>query len=313
MRSQLRKALPEDLRWVTPHSFRRTVATVVNDSLGPAAAQRQLDHRKLDTTETHYIVRPSIGPGGNPMTPKTGKPTWFAIASIATAAIMIVLAIGGMLLGEWLLSLGVLVGAGIIIASFLAVFRVAVTREPDAVVCRYVPWYEPGPVAAVPALAVSGILGLALAFQPGNSPVFAVFGVALLALTPVVALKFLRGYRRCFLRITPTALRVPDPGREWAVTDIPRERIQSIAPAGEAAGFGSSTYRVTDITYGTGDSGSAARTVRVGQAPAEDTVWLTLDPSNLRLALHAWKDGDPNDPGLMDRVEAILRGKAASA
>jgi hypothetical protein len=247
------------------------------------------------------------------MTPKTGKPTWFAIASIATAAIMIVLAIGGMLLGEWLLSLGVLVGAGIIIASFLAVFRVAVTREPDAVVCRYVPWYEPGPVAAVPALAVSGILGLALAFQPGNSPVFAVFGVALLALTPVVALKFLRGYRRCSLRIAPGALSVPDPGRDYVMTEIPRERIQSIAPAGEAAGFGSSTYRVTDITYGTGDSGSAARTVRVGQAPAEDTVWLTLDPSNLRLALHAWKDGDPNDPGLMDRVEAILRGKAASA
>jgi integrase len=62
MRSQLRKALPEDLRWVTPHSFRRTVATVVSDHLGPAAAQRQLDHHKLDTTETHYIVRPSIGP-----------------------------------------------------------------------------------------------------------------------------------------------------------------------------------------------------------------------------------------------------------
>jgi hypothetical protein len=215
--------------------------------------------------------------------------------------------------GDWFLAV---VGAVIAVPLLLGnspLFKVAINREPDAIACRYVPWYEPGPVAAVPALAVSGILGLALAFQPGNSPVFAVFGVALLALTPVVALKFLRGYRRCFLRITPTALRVPDPGREWAVTDIPRERIQSIAPAGEAAGFGSSTYRVTDITYGTGDSGSAARTVRVGQAPAEDTVWLTLDPSNLRLALHAWKDGDPNDPGLMDRVEAILRGKAASA
>ena len=62
MRSQLRKALPPDLRWVTPHSFRRTVATVVNDSLGPAAAQRQLDHRQLVTTETHYIMQPSIGP-----------------------------------------------------------------------------------------------------------------------------------------------------------------------------------------------------------------------------------------------------------
>ena len=62
MRSQLRKALPEDLHWVTPHSFRRTVATIVNDSLGPAAAQRQLDHRQLVTTETHYIMQSSIGP-----------------------------------------------------------------------------------------------------------------------------------------------------------------------------------------------------------------------------------------------------------
>ena len=47
-----------------------------------------------------------------------------------------------------------------------------------------------------------------------------------------------------------------------------------------------------------------------GRAPAEDTVLLMLDPSNLRPALQAWKDGDPNDPGLMDRVEAILRGQA---
>jgi hypothetical protein len=226
---------------------------------------------------------------------------------------MLALTVVMVAVGDWFLAVVGAVIAVLLLLGNSPLFKVAINREPDAIACRYVPWYEPGPVAAVPALAVSGILGLALAFQPGNSPVFAVFGVALLALTPVVALKFLRGYRRCFLRITPTALRVPDPGREWAVTDIPRERIQSIAPAGEAAGFGSSTYRVTDITYGTGDSGSAARTVRVGQAPAEDTVWLTLDPSNLRLALHAWKDGDPNDPGLMDRVEAILRGKAASA
>jgi len=37
------------------------------------------------------------------------------------------------------------------------------------------------------------------------------------------------------------------------------------------------------------------------------------DPANLLHALQAWKGGDPNDPGLMDRVEAILRGQAASA
>ena len=50
-----------------------------------------------------------------------------------------------------------------------------------------------------------------------------------------------------------------------------------------------------------------------GRAPAEDTVLLMLDPSNLRPALQAWKDGDPNAPGLMDRVEAILRGQAAKS
>lgn len=47
MRRALRTALPEDLSWVTPHSFRRTVATVVRDAYGPAAAQQQLSHAKL--------------------------------------------------------------------------------------------------------------------------------------------------------------------------------------------------------------------------------------------------------------------------
>jgi hypothetical protein len=247
------------------------------------------------------------------MAPVYARPRWVRIVSNAIAVIMLALTVVMVAVGDWFLAVVGAVIAVLLLLGNSPLFKVAINREPDAIACRYVPWYEPGPVAAVPALAVSGILGLALAFQPGNSPVFAVFGVALLALTPVVALKFLRGYRRCSLRIAPGALSVPDPGRDYVMTEIPRERIQSIAPAGEAAGFGSSTYRVTDITYGTGDSGSAARTVRVGQAPAEDTVWLTLDPSNLRLALHAWKDGDPNDPGLMDRVEAILRGKAASA
>jgi integrase len=39
MRRVLRAALPEELAWVTPHSFRRTVATLVRDAHGPAAAQ----------------------------------------------------------------------------------------------------------------------------------------------------------------------------------------------------------------------------------------------------------------------------------
>jgi len=62
MRRALRTALPEDLRWVTPHSFRRTVATVVRDDHGPALAQQQLSHAKLATTEAHYLQRQTHGP-----------------------------------------------------------------------------------------------------------------------------------------------------------------------------------------------------------------------------------------------------------
>ena len=64
MRRSLRAALAphEDLRWVTPHSFRRTVGTVVRDALGVEAAQHQLGHRDLSTTERHYVERRSVGP-----------------------------------------------------------------------------------------------------------------------------------------------------------------------------------------------------------------------------------------------------------
>jgi integrase len=62
LRRALRAALPDDLTWVTPHSFRRTVATVVRDDLGPAMAQQQLSHSKLSTTEAHYLQRHTHGP-----------------------------------------------------------------------------------------------------------------------------------------------------------------------------------------------------------------------------------------------------------
>jgi integrase len=62
MRRARRAALPEDLQWVTPHSFRRTVATVVRDAHGPALAQQQLSHSTLATTEAHYLRRNTRGP-----------------------------------------------------------------------------------------------------------------------------------------------------------------------------------------------------------------------------------------------------------
>lgn len=64
IRSSLREALePHDhLRWVTPKSFRKTTATVVRDGLGVEAAQRQLSHKQLATTEKHYVQRVTSGP-----------------------------------------------------------------------------------------------------------------------------------------------------------------------------------------------------------------------------------------------------------
>ena len=46
MRRALRAALPDDLAWVTPHSFRRTVASVVRDARGPASASAATESRE---------------------------------------------------------------------------------------------------------------------------------------------------------------------------------------------------------------------------------------------------------------------------
>ena len=62
LRRSLRAALPDDLRWCTPHSFRRTAGTIVRDHLGVEAAQQQLGHAHLTTTEGHYVERKTVGP-----------------------------------------------------------------------------------------------------------------------------------------------------------------------------------------------------------------------------------------------------------
>ncbi len=62
LRRSLRAALPEDLKWVTPYSLRRTVGTVVRNGLGIEQAQAQLSHAQLATTEQHYVERRTHGP-----------------------------------------------------------------------------------------------------------------------------------------------------------------------------------------------------------------------------------------------------------
>ncbi len=49
-----------DLHWVTPHVFRKTVATTLSVELGSQAAADQLGHRSTRTTRDHYIAIPEL-------------------------------------------------------------------------------------------------------------------------------------------------------------------------------------------------------------------------------------------------------------
>lgn len=51
-----------DVSWVTPHSFRDTVATVLADKVSLLAASQQLGHSDSTITEHHYLQRPTAGP-----------------------------------------------------------------------------------------------------------------------------------------------------------------------------------------------------------------------------------------------------------
>lgn len=60
----LRQALKphEHLHWFHLHAGRKTNGTAVRDMLGVEAAQQQLGHAQLTTTEKHYVQRVTAGP-----------------------------------------------------------------------------------------------------------------------------------------------------------------------------------------------------------------------------------------------------------
>jgi hypothetical protein len=196
------------------------------------------------------------------------------------------------------------------------ILPVAVSREGGAVVCRYIPWLELNSYTVFLLLPILGITGIVLGLEPGR-PVWLVFA-GLLALGGVVVAGYFVGqmWRRCLLRITPTALTVRLPARGSQLTEIARSRIESITDAQAEVSAAIIPVNVTQIfiAYQPADPGTATtQTVLIGPPPGKTAMQVSVHQPNMITALHAWKDGDPNDPGLMDRVEAILRGKAASA
>lgn len=51
-----------DVSWVTPHSFRRNIATLLADEVSLLAASQQLGHADSTITEHHYLERSKAGP-----------------------------------------------------------------------------------------------------------------------------------------------------------------------------------------------------------------------------------------------------------
>ena len=48
--------------WVTPHTFRKTVATLIDETAGTRSAAAQLGHASETITRKHYVAKPKVAP-----------------------------------------------------------------------------------------------------------------------------------------------------------------------------------------------------------------------------------------------------------
>lgn len=219
-------------------------------------------------------------------------------------------------LRNWQL-IGAAAGLGLVL-TFVGngrVYRPAVTRSGDTITCRYSPWREATFYLALLGLPLIGFTAIAWgAMANRGSPVlWWVIGLLTIAATPIPCFVFFRHSRRSLLLISPSSLGVPTPGQQQVFAEIPRELVQSITPTMGRLG-NAGTAPITQILYRTADfSSEVSRTVLIGPTNTKRTAWLTVEQSDLLAGLQAWKDGDPDDPGLMDRVEQILCGKVPNS
>jgi integrase len=73
VRRQWRQARADTaLEWVTPHSFRKTVASLIDKEASAKNAAAQLGHESEEITKKHYIVKPAIAPDSSHTLEKLG-------------------------------------------------------------------------------------------------------------------------------------------------------------------------------------------------------------------------------------------------
>jgi hypothetical protein len=205
---------------------------------------------------------------------------------------------------QWYWSLVVFCVACLIILGRRRIFRAGVSRTADEIVCRYIPWFEGNASFLNVGLPLIAVASIAAGFAPDNPAWLRFTGIILLGLTPICTLAAVRMWRRCFLRITPSALTVRLAAPKDGPIEIQREHIQSITPKMVPNGVSGESLQV-EIAYHTTDSSSdTTKTVMLG-------LQLTVQPINLARALVVWKDATHDDPGeLVDRIDRILRGRS---
>lgn len=76
VRRQWRQARADTgLEWVTPHTFRKTAATLIDQEADIKSAAAQLGHASKEVTDTHYIAKPALTPRTSPRSWNSSAPT----------------------------------------------------------------------------------------------------------------------------------------------------------------------------------------------------------------------------------------------
>jgi integrase len=74
VRRQWRQARADTgLEWVTPHTFRKTVATLIDKEADTDQAAAQLGHGSKAVTKKHYIEQPALAPDSSSILEQLGR------------------------------------------------------------------------------------------------------------------------------------------------------------------------------------------------------------------------------------------------
>lgn len=191
------------------------------------------------------------------------------------------------------------------------ILPVGVTRDGNTIVCRYIPWYELNVYTMFVLIPLIGLSALAAASVPGK-PMFLWFcGVVILGIVLLAGYFVAQLWRWSLLTFTPSSVTVRLPRRGSELTEIPRSRLLSITDANAEDGAAVAPQMVAQValTYQPADQSSDTATVLIGPPAGKTALQVSVHPANVYTALLAWKNADPTDPRLMDRIESILRSR----